>query len=97
MIAIIIILSLISLSCLSLSIFLFIYSRRLARWVYNIQKSINQLNQEIIPTIRNEIVELQKNPADFTKRFSLVDFKISNLTKAIENFNNGFAYRTSTM
>ena len=97
MIAIIIILSLISLSCLSLSIFLFIYSRRLARWVYNIQKSINTLNQETIPTIRNEIVELQKNPADFTKRFSLVDFKISNLTKAIENFNNGFAYRTSIM
>ena len=97
MIAIIIILSLISLSCLSLSIFLFIYSKRLASWVFNIQNKLNKLDQETIPIIRDEIVELQKNPADFTKRFSLVDFKISNLTKAIENFNNGFAYRTSIM
>ena len=97
MIVLIIILSIISLSSVGLSIYLFIYNRRLARWVYNIQKSVNEINQKVIPTIRDEIVELQKNPAEFTKRFSRVDLKMNNIISALQTFNNGFDTRPSTM
>jgi len=97
MIIILIISIVISLVCLGLSVYLYIYSKRLSSWVYNLQKTVNIINQQIIPEIKEEITKLKNNPAEFTKRFSLVDFKINNLIKAVENFNNGFGYRSSTM
>lgn len=47
--------------------------------------------------IKSDIQTLQHNPAEFTKRFTLVDFKIKNLENVIETFNHGFNPNQSYM
>ncbi len=47
--------------------------------------------------IKSNIKTLQNNPAEFTKRFTLVDFKIKNLENVIETFNHGFNPNQSYM
>lgn len=47
--------------------------------------------------IKNDIQILQNNPAEFTKRFTLVDFKIKNLENIIQTFNHGFTPNQSYM
>ena len=97
MIVPIIILSILLLICLGLFVYLYIYTKRLASWVYNLQKTVNINNQQIIPEIKEEITNLKNNPAEFTKRFSILEIKINNIINALETFNNGFMTRQSMM
>jgi len=47
--------------------------------------------------IKADIQTLQNNPAEFTKRFTMVDFKIKNLENVIQTFNHGFTPNQSYM
>lgn len=77
-------------------IFYFSELNKMIKTIEENSKNIEIITSEI-KDIKNDITSLKENPAEFTKRFSIVDLKINNLSKALETFNNGFNTRQSTM
>ena len=58
--------------------------------------AVTELYKEIAD-LRKDILELQHNPSEFTKRFSLVDFRLKKMEDILSSFNNGFKYQESWM
>ena len=58
--------------------------------------SVNELYQEI-SDLRKDITTLKSNPAEFTKRFSVVDIRLNKMENILSTFNNGFKYQDSWM
>lgn len=58
--------------------------------------SVNELYQEI-NDLRKDITTLKSNPAEFTKRFSVVDIRLKKMENILSTFNNGFKYQDSWM
>lgn len=77
-------------------IFYFSELNKMIKTIEENSKNIETITSEI-KDIKDDITYLKENPAEFTKRFSMVDLKINNLTRTLETFNNGFDTRQSTM
>lgn len=58
--------------------------------------AVTELYKEIAD-LRKDIIELKNNPAEFTKRFSLVDFRLKKMEDILSSFNNGFRYNEAWM
>lgn len=93
MIAVIVIIGLIYLISLG---FYFSELNKTIKIIETNSANIEKINSEL-ETIKSDIIYLKENPAEFTKRFSMVDLKINNINKALETFNNGFSTRQSMM
>lgn len=59
-------------------------------------EGVTELYKEIAD-LRKDIIELKNNPAEFTNRFTLVDFRLKKMEDIISSFNNGFKYQDSWM
>ncbi len=59
-------------------------------------EGVTELYKEIAD-LRKDIIELKNNPAEFTNRFTLVDFRLKKMEDIISSFNNGFRYQDSWM
>jgi len=64
--------------------------------IYKSSDGITELYKEIAD-LRKDIIELKNNPAEFTKRFSLVDFRLKKMEDILSTFNNGFRYNDAWM
>ena len=59
-------------------------------------ETIERVKEEL-SSINEDIKQLKENPAEFTKRFSMVDFRLKKMEDTLTTFNNGFRSQESWM
>ncbi|MBQ3415873.1 MAG: hypothetical protein IJH39_11195 [Clostridia bacterium] len=70
--------------------------RKKSNMISKSSDAVTELYKEIAD-LRKDIIELKNNPAEFTKRFSLVDFRLKKMEDILSSFNNGFRYNEAWM
>lgn len=96
MIALLITILLISLAAICFCIFMVLNIKSKTEIIIKNNDAITELYKEIAD-IRKDITDLKNNPAEFTRRFTLIDFRLKKMEDAIASFNNGFKYQESWM
>lgn len=96
MIALLITILLISLASICFCIFMVLNIKSKTEIIIKNNDAITELYKEIAD-IRKDITDLKNNPAEFTRRFTLIDFRLKKMEDAIALFNNGFKYQESWM
>lgn len=96
MIALLIVILLISLASTGFCIYTAVNIKTKTDIITKNNDAITELYKEIAD-LRKDIIDLKNNPAEFTNRFSIVDFRLKKMEDILSSFNNGFKYQESWM
>ena len=91
MIALLIVILLISLASTGFCIYTAINIKNKTDIIIKNNDAVTELYKEIAD-LRKDIIDLKNNPAEFTNRFSVVDFRLKKMEDILSTFNNGFRY-----
>lgn len=97
MIVLSIIILLIAIISIGLSLYMYLDFKKREEYVLSKMNTLSNDIHKEIQTLSNDINYLKKNPAEFTKRFTNIDFRFKKLEDIISTFNNGFKQRESWM
>ena len=78
------------------SVYCFLDIKKKEKEITKATEAIQDLYKSITE-ITTEISKLKENPANFTNKFSLMDFRLKKMEDTLETFNNGFKYQESWM
>ena len=96
MIALLIVILLISLASTGFCIYTAINIKNKTDIIIKNNDAVTELYKEI-PDLRKDIIDLKNNPAEFTNRFSVVEFRLKKMEDILSTFNNGFRYNEAWM
>lgn len=96
MIALLIVILLISLASIGFCIYTAINIKNKTDIIIKNNDAVTELYKEIAD-LRKDIIDLKNNPAEFTNRFSVVDFRLKKMEDILSTFNNGFRYNEAWM
>ena len=96
MIALLIVILLISLASTGFFIYTAINIKNKTDIIIKNNDAVTELYKEIAD-LRKDIIDLKNNPAEFTNRFSVVDFRLKKMEDILSTFNNGFRYNEAWM
>ena len=96
MIALLIVILLISLASIGFCVYTAINIKNKTDIIIKNNDAVTELYKEIAD-LRKDIIDLKNNPAEFTNRFSVVDFRLKKMEDILSTFNNGFRYNEAWM
>ena len=96
MIALLIVILLISLASTGFCIYTAINIKNKTDIIIKNNDAVTELYKEIAD-LRKDLIDLKNNPAEFTNRFSVVEFRLKKMEDILSTFNNGFRYNEAWM
>lgn len=96
MIALLITILLISVASSGFCVFTFFTLKNKSDIIAKNNDAVSELYKEI-SDLRKDIMYLKNNPAEFTNRFSIVDFRLKKMEDVLASMNNGFRMQESWM